>query len=129
MMNTVILVGRLTKDAEVRYTSSNKKKTEFSIAWSYKKNSDTNFFKVEYWEAPEFIDELLKKGVEVLIDGSLKQNRWEKDGQKNSMVLVSAKFVKVISTPRQQENQTANNVQSTFGGQNISDERGNDVPF
>lgn len=100
-MNKVILVGRLTKDANIAFTQSGKKVTKFSVAWQWKKDSDTSFFTVEYWNAPDFMDSLLTKGAEVLIDGSLKQNRWQTDsGENRSTIIVKAQFVKAISMPR-----------------------------
>lgn len=89
-VNTVMLLGRLTQDAELRTTSNGKNVTEFSLAVD-KGNDKADFFNVVAWEkTAELVSQYTKKGSKVLIQGRLEQQTWEKDGKKNSKVVVIA---------------------------------------
>ncbi len=102
-INHVTLVGRLTRDAELRYTNSGLQICTFSIAVNgSKKSGDTwvdeaNFFDcVMMGRMAESIHKFMKKGKQVGVDGELRQNRWEQDGQKRSKVEVFAQFVQLL---------------------------------
>ena len=89
-VNQVILLGRLTRDAELRSTSSGKNVTEFSLAVD-KGNDQAAFFDVVAWEkTAELVAQYTQKGSKVLVQGRLDQQTWEKDGKKNSKVVVVA---------------------------------------
>ncbi len=94
-LNTVSLVGRLTRDAELRYTNSGMPICSFSIANNYRKKSgdqwteEANFFDVVvFGRQGEAVANYLKKGKQVAVQGELRQNRWEQDGQRRSKVEV-----------------------------------------
>jgi single-strand DNA-binding protein len=97
-MNTVILTGRLTRDSEIRYTGGGTAICNFSIAVNerYKAadgwKESVSFFDVTLWgKAGESLHPYLVKGKPVVIEGKLKQERWEaKDGQKHSKVSITA---------------------------------------
>lgn len=96
--NRVILVGNLTKDPEVRYIPSGTAVGDFSMAINRKyKGSDgsvqeeTCFVDITVWgRQAETCGEYLRKGSSVLVEGRLKLDRWEKDGQKHSRLSVVA---------------------------------------
>lgn len=89
-VNNVMLLGRLTRDTELRTTSNGKSVTEFSIAVD-KGNDSASFFDVVAWEkTAEIINQYTSKGSKVLVQGRLDQQTWEKDGQKRSKVVVVA---------------------------------------
>ena len=89
-VNQVILLGRLTRDAELRKTSGGKSVTEFSLAVD-KGNDEASFFDVVAWEkTAELVNQYTSKGSKVLVQGRLDQQSWEKDGQKRSKVVVVA---------------------------------------
>ena len=89
-VNQVILLGRLTRDAELRSTSGGKNVTEFSLAVD-KGNDQAAFFDVVAWEkTAELVAQYTQKGSKVLVQGRLDQQSWEKDGKKNSKVVVVA---------------------------------------
>lgn len=93
--NIVMISGRLTRDAELSYTNSGLAMLKFSIAVgsSYKKNDEwvnnVDFFEGVMWgkKAEKFSG--LIKGDFVIATGSLKQDRWEKDGKKFSKVSIN----------------------------------------
>jgi single-strand DNA-binding protein len=96
-LNRVMLIGRLTRDPETRHIQSGMSVTNFGLAVnrSYrKKDSDemveeTTFIDVEAWgKAGETFARYMKKGRQAYIEGRLKFDQWEKDGQKRSKLLV-----------------------------------------
>ena len=80
-MNTAVLVGRVGRDAEIRYFESGKVKANFSIAvnrWDPKTKSEVaDWFNIDVWDKlAEFAGEYIKKGVQVVVDGRIGQNKW-----------------------------------------------------
>lgn len=86
-MNKVILMGRLTRDPEVRYGSDNRPIARYSIAVDrrYKDqngNYPTDFFNLtSFGKTAEFVEKYLKKGTKIVIDGEIRNNNYEKDGK------------------------------------------------
>jgi single-strand DNA-binding protein len=101
-LNKVMLIGRLTRDPEVRTFSNGGKVAKFGFAVNNrKKNPQTGqweevpvFLEVEAFNRGEFgkqadlVEQYLTKGRQVFIEGHLKLDQWEKDGQKQSRLLV-----------------------------------------
>lgn len=92
-INHVILVGRLTRDAELKYTNTGFAITNFSLAVNRRmKKDDTwqeeaSFFNaVLFGKRAEAIHQYLTKGKQIGIQGELRQNRWEQEGQSRSRV-------------------------------------------
>ena len=97
-VNQVILLGRLTRDAELRTTGGGKNVTEFSLAVD-KGNDEASFFDVVAWEkTAELVSQYTSKGSKVLVQGRLDQQSWEKDGQKRSKVVVIANDVTFLDS-------------------------------
>lgn len=90
MINSVIVLGNLTKDPVQRETTNNNVVTSFSIAVNGIKDH-TDFFNVQTWgKTAEFVAKYLKKGSQVVVDGRLSQQIWEKDGEKHYDVVIVA---------------------------------------
>ncbi len=94
-INHVVLVGRLTRDAELRYSNSGTAICRFSLANSYRTKQgdtwgeDTNFFDcVMFGKRAEAVNQYLTKGTQVGVDGALRFSKWEQDGQTRSKVEV-----------------------------------------
>ena len=88
-LNRVILIGRLTRDPELRYTPSGTAVASFSIAnnRSYavagEKKEQVSYFDCIAWsKLGEIITEYCKKGQRIAVEGRLQQRRWE-DQDKN----------------------------------------------
>ncbi len=84
MVNKVIYQGRLTKDIELKHTQSSVAYCEFSIAWSekYKEVETKCFLRCKAWRTTaEFLPKYFSKGKEILIEGHLVTEEWDKDGQ------------------------------------------------
>ena len=82
-MNKVILMGRLTADPELRYTTGNIPVCRFSIAVDrpYVKQGEerqADFFRVTAWrQTGEFVSRYFKKGARILVEGSLQNNNYD----------------------------------------------------
>lgn len=129
-LNRVSLVGRLTKDANVKQVS-NFNIVEVSIACnrSVKKgeqwSDEVSYFDASYFTKGTKVADLLKKGTQVAIDGTLKQERWQgKDGKNASKVVVIADNLQVLggSSGQQQSQQPS---QQTVTPSNFP----SDIPF
>lgn len=108
-VNQVFLLGRLTKDVELRSTTTGKSVASFSLAVD-KGSEDTNFFDVTAWEKlADLLDKYVGKGSKVLVQGSLEQQTWEKDGNKRSKVIVVARDVTFLDSPQDRDTGTNTN--------------------
>ena len=103
MFSKVILIGRLTKDPELRYTPKGTPVASFSLAinYRYKQNDErkdeTTFIDIVVFGKPaEFCGQYLNKGSAVIVDGRLQQRRWESDGQQRSKIEVVAQSVNFL---------------------------------
>lgn len=107
-INHVVLIGRLTKDLgtderSFGYVANGQARANVSIAVNRsRKNGDqwvdeVNYFDVTIWgKTAENLKPYLTKGKQIAIDGYLKQDRWEKDGQKMSKVSIVANNVQLL---------------------------------
>lgn len=102
--NKVILVGNLTRDVEVKFTQGGTAVAEVGLAVNDKRKDakgewieETTFVDVTFWgRTAEIAGEYLGKGSSVLIEGRLKLDSWEKDGQKRSKLRVVAEGMKML---------------------------------
>ena len=85
--NLVVVEGRLVRDADLKYSKDGKPFTTFSIASNYwtGKEEAANFFDVVAFE-----DLKLSKGDKIRVQGVLRQDTWEKEGQKMSKIKIIA---------------------------------------
>ncbi len=125
--NRVILVGNITRDIELKYVASGTAVTEIGLAVNdrVKKNGEwvdeVTFVDCTFWgKTAEVAAEYLKKGSSVLVEGRLKLDQWETDGQKRSKLRVVADRMQMLgSKPKQ-------NTQDTQSTTHAED---NEVPF
>ena len=102
-INRVVLVGRLTRDAELKYTASGQAVCKFSVAVNRRrKNGDqwedeASYFDIVLWgRQGESLNQYLVKGKAVGIDGELRQERWQQDGQNRSKVEIVAGNIQLL---------------------------------
>ncbi len=102
-MNSVSLIGRLTRNIELSYTQGGSAIGKMSVAVGrrYKSGDQyveyTSFFDVTlFGKIAESLQNYLVKGKQVAIDGSLRQDRWERDGRNFSRVLIVADNVQLL---------------------------------
>ena len=106
-MNSVVLVGRVGRDAEIRYFESGKVKANFSVAvnrWDAKTKSEVaDWFNVDVWDKlAEFAGEYIKKGVQVAIDARISQNKWtdKATGADKESFFVIANSIRLLGSKR-----------------------------
>ena len=104
-INRVILVGRLTRDAELKYTSGGSPVSKFGVAVNRRRKvgdqweEEANFFDVVVWgRVAEALSQYLVRGKQVGIEGELRQDRWEQDGQKRSRVEIVASNIMLLGS-------------------------------
>ncbi len=105
-MNKVILLGRLTRDPEVRYTQNNTIFTTFSIAvrkrFKTEDGEDADFINVIAWnKTAEFVSMYFKKGMQIALSGRLQTRSYEaNDGTKRNVTEVVAEEVEFAESKR-----------------------------
>ncbi|MDX9972946.1 MAG: single-stranded DNA-binding protein [FCB group bacterium] len=105
-VNRVTLVGRLTRDPELKYLATGSAVCTLGLAVSrfYKtregeRREDTTFINVETWEkTAEYCGQYLKKGRPVFVEGRLRSREWEDKttGQKRSTIEVRAERIQQL---------------------------------
>jgi single-strand DNA-binding protein len=106
-LNKVLLIGNLTRDPEVRYTPKGTAVGDLAIAIndSYKAQDGTiketvTYVDIEVWgRQAETCKQYLSKGRPVFIEGQLRLDQWEQDGQKKSKLKVRADRVQFLGSP------------------------------
>ena len=109
-MNKSILIGRLTKEVDLRYTTTNIACATFDIAINNGKDKEgkdrpADFIRCVLWEkAAENMAKYTHKGSLVAVDGSIKNENWVgEDGQKKYRTYVLAKRVIFLDTRKSEE--------------------------
>ena len=129
-MNNVNIIGRLTKDVEVRKTSTNKSVSSFSIAVDNLATKDgektTSFFNCNAWNnVAETLSKYTRKGDRIAISGSLIQRNYEKNSEKISVVEINVNSITLIENKK--ENASVNSENKSVENDNkINDD---DLPF
>lgn len=119
-LNHVVLIGRLTRDLgadekSFGYAGNGQARVNFSIAVNRSKKQgdqwvdETNYFDITLWgKQAENLKPYLTKGKMICVDGYLKQDRWEKDGQKFSRITVVANNVQLLGGKGNSDSNTQN---------------------
>jgi len=108
-LNSVLFIGRVTRDGELKYLESGAAILKFSLAvnrsippkdggeWK----NEASFFDLQAWgkmaeqKAPHIV-----KGKQIAVVGKLRQDRWEKDGQSQSKIYVVVSGIQILADPR-----------------------------
>ena len=107
-LNQVLMVGRLTRDPELRHTAGGTPVANFTLALnrrfrdpSGEFREEASFINIVAWQKlAELCGEYLKKGSPVLVEGRLTSRSWEtQDGQKMNVVEVRARRVQFLARP------------------------------
>lgn len=133
-LNSVVLIGRLTRDSELKYTNGGTAVSKFAIACNKRRkdgdqwNDEASFFDIVLWgKSAEGLNQYLTKGKQVAIEGELNQNRWTQDGQNRSKVEIIARSVQLLggkSEDRKPEGQ-----RGTTDAELANDGFTDDIPF
>lgn len=125
-MNRTILVGRLTRDPDLRYTPSGVAVANFTIAInrpfkSKEGEQEADFINGVVWRKPaENLANYMKKGSQIGVDGRLQSRTYEQDGRTvyvTEVVADSIQFLESKSNSNQTENNKQQNQQQSNKGQ------------
>ena len=137
-LNRVTIIGRMTRDAELKYTPSGAAVCSFSLAngRSYTQGSEkkeqTSYFDCVAWsKLGELIAEYCKKGAQIAVEGRLQQRRWnDSEGNKKSKIEVVAENIQFLAKPKDQAAEQHNGIGQDVTGQVPSyEECSEDNPF
>jgi len=118
-LNKVMLIGRLGRDPEMRYTPSGRPVTTFSLATSRtwntsegERRTETEWFNVVAWGSlAEICKQFLIKGQQVYVEGRLQTRHWEDtEGNKHSVTEIVANEMIMLGERRE-----ANNTGAEYG--------------
>jgi len=131
-MNKAILIGRLTKDVDLRFTASGKAVATFSLAVNrpFSKEKEADFFNIVVWgKSAENCANYLTKGRLVGIEGRLQSRSYLKDDEKRYVTEIVADQVEFLEW----ENKTKKNTNAQNSEINISEfeamDDDEDIPF
>ena len=106
-INRIIVVGRLTRDPELRTTSTGKDVVEFSIAVNKRikpaDGPDADFFRVKAWgQTASYVGEYIGRGRLVAVDGRLESRKYtDKEGNAREIVEIVAENVNALDRPKE----------------------------
>ena len=111
--NRVILMGNITRDIELRYTQGGTAVTELGLAVNDRRKNpagewvdEATFVDVTLWgRTAEIAGQYLGKGSPVLIEGRLKLDMWEKDGEKRSKLKVVGEKLQMLGSKKDSANE------------------------
>lgn len=135
-MNKVILLGRLTKDGELRTTDNGKSVYTNSVALrrSYANkdgNYESDFIDIQAWgTTAEFINKYFKKGSLISLDGKIETGSYEKDGKKiytTRVRIENVEFVEGKKEETQEEVDVPTNYKSNYEDSVVIED--SDLPF
>lgn len=128
-MNQIILIGRLTKDSELRYlpnTGTPVATFTLAVDRNYKDkegNVQTDFIPVEVMgKVADFVANYITKGRLVAVNGSIRVDRYMKDDENRTFTKVSAKSVQALDSNKNK----SQNTEAPQGFQAIDDD---EIPF
>lgn len=99
-INQCIFIGNLTRDTELKFLSNGTAILSGTIANNrkYGDQESTNYIDFKIWgKTAEAVNQYLLKGKKVCLAGEMRQENWEKDGQKHSKLVLNAQTVQLLS--------------------------------
>jgi single-strand DNA-binding protein len=146
--NRVVLMGNVTRDIELKYLQSGTAVTEVGMAMNDRRKNQSG----EWVEEPVFVDvtlwgrtaeiasEYLSKGAPVFIEGRLKYDTWETDGQKRSKLRVVGERMQLIGPRGERSNSGGGGFNKSefsepaaasagVGGDAVAEAPQDDIPF
>ena len=130
MINTAVIMGRLTGDAELRTTNSGTPVTSFTVAVDRRNRTDTDFINVVAWQGTaEFISKWFHKGDMIAVTGSIQTRNYEdKAGNKRTAVEIVAENASFCGG-KSAKNETGPTQSGTPKDLNVVIDDDDDLPF
>ena len=105
-MNKVMLLGRLTKDPEIRITENGRVLATFTLAINRKYEKDVADFLpiITFGKTAEFTEKWLKKGMQIIVVGRIQVRKWEtKEGENRYSTEIIAEEVEFADSKKQED--------------------------
>ena len=133
-MNNIVLIGRITKDLEIKYTESQKAVCNFTLAVNRIGSEQADFINVAVWgKQAENLCEYQGKGSLISVCGALRVENYEVDGQKRYNTYVLANNIEYLSARRNGEEAPVEKKNDPFEEMGINVKNmptdDNDLPF
>lgn len=110
MLNYIVIMGRMTRDPEIRYTQNEKPVANFTLAVDRDYNApgedkQTDFIDVVAWnKTAEFVQKYFSKGSMAIAEGRLQLREWtDKDGNKRSSAEINAEHIRFGESKKKDE--------------------------
>lgn len=109
-VNRAVLVGRLTKDVEVRKTQSGLSVAQITVAIDNGKGKPADFINCVVWrQSADFLGQYAGKGYLVSVDGRITTRSYESNGQRVYITEVTAEYVQILAKKAQNQPQESGN--------------------
>jgi single-strand DNA-binding protein len=131
MLNRAILLGRLTKDPELRYTQSGTAVATFTLAVDRRKKEDgTDFISIVVWsKLAELCAQHLKKGQQAAVDGRIQVRNYEGKNGRVYVTEIVAENVQFLGGGNSQQSNSNTGANPFAGDQTPIDISDDDLPF
>lgn len=131
MINNITLQGRLVKDVELQTTNSGTNYCNFTVAWSetYGETENKLFLNCIAWhKTAELIAKHFHKGKEIIVEGNLRTETYEKDGENRSVIKAVVNRVHFCGSKNEQTTETKEASSDAFKNMKpVNDDEG--LPF
>ena len=138
-MNKIILMGRVTRDPDVRYSADNKANARFSFAvnrrFKREGEEDADFFNiVAFGRLAEFVEKYLHRGTKIVLEGEIHNNNYtNKDGQMIYGMQIIAQNIEFAESKASASNDQGNSLETPSkvgdGFMNIPEGMEEELPF
>ena len=136
MLNHIVIMGRLTRDPELRYTQSNTPVASFTVAVDRDfggrdgGEKQTDFIDCSAWrQTGEFVSKYFRKGSMIVVSGRMQSRKWQdRDGNNRTSWEVSADNVYFGESRRRDEDSRDSYAPTSYGGNSADNNRSASAP-
>lgn len=128
--NKWVGTGRITKDVVLRTTTGGTSVADATLATNHKfgETDEVSFVDLVFWgPKAEFASKFLTKGKAILVEGRLQQQRWEKDGEKRSKMVVVIEDVTFLPGNKTDDRDSSD--KETKPAKTTAGKKGEEIPF
>lgn len=128
--NKWVGTGRITKDVVLRTTTGGTSVADATLATNHKfgETDEVSFVDLVFWgPKAEFASKFLTKGKAILVEGRLQQQRWEKDGEKRSKMVVVIEDVTFLPGNKVDDRDSGD--KETKPAKTTTGKKGAEIPF
>ena len=112
-MNHIVLIGRNTRDPEVRVSQGGKSVARFTLAVDRRFSKETDFIScVAFGKTAEFLEKYTKQGTKIAVEGRLETGSYEKDGVKHYTTTVVVENVEFAESKQTEQSNDFSDVES-----------------